>query len=73
MAELIETEERVTVSREDAAAILTRLADSLARHNDLEFTRDGMRYRVDVPDEVDVEVEIEIETDGGSLEVEISW
>jgi amphi-Trp domain-containing protein len=70
--DLFEYESKQRVSREDAAAVLRELADSLARHNDLEFTRDGLRYVVDVADMVDLEVEIEI-GDKNSLEVEISW
>ncbi|MCB1017985.1 MAG: amphi-Trp domain-containing protein [Acidimicrobiales bacterium] len=71
--ELLEIEEKATMRREEAAAVLRRLADQLARHNELEFTRDGLRYTADVADEVEVEVEIEITADGGELEVEISW
>jgi amphi-Trp domain-containing protein len=70
--DLIEYETKQRLSREDAAAVLRRIADSLARHNDLEFTREGLRYVVDVPDQVDLEVEIEI-GDDSSLEIEISW
>ena len=73
MSELIEIEEKQRLRREDAAAVLRRLADSLSRHNELEFVRGGMRVHVEVPDEVELEVEIEVGTKGGSLEVEISW
>jgi amphi-Trp domain-containing protein len=66
-----ETEQRVT--REAAAAELRRLADALERHNGLEFERDGVRYTVDVPTDVELEVELELEDDGSSLEIEISW
>ncbi len=52
-----------------SGAVLRRLADSLSRHNELEFVRGAVRVRVEVPDEV----EIEADTEGGSLEVEISW
>jgi amphi-Trp domain-containing protein len=71
--ELLEFEEKRTLSREDAAAVLRQIADSLARHNDFAFSRDGLRYTVDVPDTVELEVELEIGNDGSSLEVEISW
>ncbi|MCP3990646.1 MAG: amphi-Trp domain-containing protein [Actinomycetia bacterium] len=73
MTELIEIEEKHRLRREDAAAVLRRLADSLSRHNELEFGRGAVRVRVEVPDEVEIEVEIEADTEGGSLEVEISW
>lgn len=73
MSELFEIEEKQQLRREEAADVLRRLADSLARHNELEFVRGGIKVRAKVPDEVEIEVEIEIDTDGGSLEVEISW
>lgn len=71
--ELIEFEEKRRVSREEAAAVLRALADNLARHNDLEFTREGLRYTVDVPDSVEIEVEIEIGDKESELEVKIAW
>jgi amphi-Trp domain-containing protein len=49
------------------------VADSLQRHNGLEFERGGMRIAVDVSDEVELELELEVTTDGGSLEIEIEW
>jgi amphi-Trp domain-containing protein len=49
------------------------LADSLARHNDLEFRRNGKLVRVDVPDEVELEIELELDAKEGSLEIELSW
>lgn len=70
--ELLEHEEKWRVTREEAAAMLRDLADQLARHNDLSFTRNGLRYNVDVPDEVEIDVEMEIGNES-SLEVEISW
>lgn len=70
--ELLEHEEKWSVTREEAAAMLRDLADQLARHNDLSFTRDGIKYNVDVPKQVEIEVEIEI-GDESSLEIEISW
>lgn len=70
--DLFEYKSKQELTREDAAAVLRELADSLARHNDLEFKRDGIRYVVDVADTVELEIEIEI-GDENSLEVEISW
>lgn len=67
----VETKERV--SREEAAARLRDLADMLARHNDVEFERGGMRFTVSVPDEVELKVELEIESDERELEIELSW
>jgi amphi-Trp domain-containing protein len=71
--DLLEIEDSRRLRREDAAAWLHQLADALARHNEVEFTRNGLRYRVAVPDEVEVEVELEIEDDGTKLEIELHW
>jgi amphi-Trp domain-containing protein len=70
--ELIEVTERETLSREAAAARLHRLADQLARHNEIEFVRDGTRYSVTVPDEVTLKVEIEL-GDENEIEFELTW
>jgi amphi-Trp domain-containing protein len=71
--DLLEISEKRRMSREEAASLLHELADSLARHNELEFIREGIKFRIDVADRVDVEVELEIESDQNSLEIEISW
>ncbi len=42
--ELIEVTENEILSREAAAARLRQLADQLARHNQIEFVREGTRY-----------------------------
>ena len=73
MSSLIEFETSATITREQAAAHLRTLADHLARHNDVEFVKDGLRYTVDVADEVKFEIELEIGEDGNELEIEISW
>jgi amphi-Trp domain-containing protein len=67
----VETKERL--SREQAAARLHSFADMLARHNDVEFERGGMRFTVHVPDEVELKVELEIESDERELEIELTW
>jgi amphi-Trp domain-containing protein len=71
--DLVEIKQKDRLSREDAAARLCELADQLSRHNDIEFTRDGISFRVHVPDEVDLKVEFEVEDDGAELEVELTW
>tara|TARA_R110002110_G_scaffold205066_7_gene417335 strand:- start:493973 stop:494191 length:219 start_codon:yes stop_codon:yes gene_type:complete len=71
--DLLEISEKRTMSREEAASLLHEIADTLARHNELEMTRDGKTLRVKVPKQVEVEVEVEIEDDESSLEIEISW
>lgn len=70
--ELIEISEKHTLQREQAAARLREIADQLARHNQVEFTREGIRFTAKVPDEVRLSVEIEI-GDESEIEIEISW
>ena len=64
--DLMEVTEKERLSREDAAARLHAIADALAKHNDIEFDRGGMHFKVHVPDEVDFKLEIEIEDDEGN-------
>ena len=49
------------------------LADSLAKDNEVEFDRGGMRVKVHIPDEVQLKLEVEIGDDGSELEVELTW
>jgi amphi-Trp domain-containing protein len=69
----IEISETERLSREDAAARLHTLADALAKHNDVEFDRGGMHFKVHVPDEVDFKLEIEFEDDEHEIEIELNW
>jgi amphi-Trp domain-containing protein len=70
--DLFEISEEMTMTREDAAAVLHDLADQLARHNQIEFAREGIRYTVRVPDQVSVKVEVEIGEES-EIEFELSW
>lgn len=70
--ELIEVEHRGTMRREEAAARLRQLADQLARHNQVAFTNEGLRYTAAVPDEVTFSLEIEL-GDEPEIEIEITW
>ena len=70
--ELIEVTDKQTVSREVAAARLRELADQLARHNEIEFVRDGIRYSAQVPNEVQLKLEIEIGEES-EIEFELNW
>jgi amphi-Trp domain-containing protein len=71
--ELVEITQKQRLSREDAAARLHALADNLARHNDVEFERDGVRLKVRVPDTVALKLEFEVKDDGSELEIELTW
>ena len=71
--DLMEITEKERMSREDAAARLHALADALAKHNDIEFDRGGLQFKVRVPDELDFKLEIEIGDDERELEIELKW
>ncbi|MBM9460323.1 amphi-Trp domain-containing protein [Nocardioides sp. zg-536] len=70
--DLFETGRTQRVTREEAAAKLHALADSLARHNSVELDKDGKRITVSIPDEVDLKVEVEIGSEN-ELEIELTW
>lgn len=71
--ELVEIKQSERVQREQAAARLRELADQLSRHNDVEFARDGVTFKMRVPDEVELKIELEIGDDGSELEIELTW
>lgn len=71
--DILEIEEKETLSREAAAARLRAIADSLERHNGLRLQRGGMTVDVRVGDEVEFELEVDIESDESSIEIEINW
>jgi amphi-Trp domain-containing protein len=71
--DLVEIKQHEQLGREEVAERLRALADQLSRHNDLEFERDGMSFKVRVPDEVRLKVEFELEDDGSELEIELTW
>jgi amphi-Trp domain-containing protein len=70
---VIEHEISHRLRREEAAAKLRELADELSRHNEVSFVREGVRYSVRVPDEVELSLEIEVGEDGSEIEVELKW
>jgi amphi-Trp domain-containing protein len=71
--ELVELKEKVTMSREDAAARLHAIADELGANNDVVIEREHIRFVAHVPDQVNLKVEFEIEDDGAELEIELTW
>ena len=71
--ELVELKEKVTLSREEAAARLHAIADELGVNNDVVIERDDIRFVAHVPDRVKLKVEFEIEDDGTELEIELTW
>jgi len=70
---LIDYETKQTVRREEAADQLRRLADDIARHNELRFDRDGKHYTVDVADDVVFSIEIEVGKAKSEIEIKVKW
>ncbi len=73
MTELEFFDEKRTLRREEAAALLRRLADDLASANGVEVQREGKRVFVRVGDEVELGMEFEQDEDGSELEIELRW
>ena len=71
--ELLEITQKEQVSREVVAQRLHALADALARHNDVEFERGGLQFKVKVPDQVHLKVEFEVADNETELEIELTW
>jgi amphi-Trp domain-containing protein len=71
--DIFEVEQKERLGREEAAARLRAIADMLARHNDIEFERGGMRFRVKVPDQVNLKLELDVESDECEFEIELTW
>lgn len=71
--DILEIEQKETLSREEAAAKMHAIADMLARNNEIELERAGTRIVVKVPDEVRFKLEVEVETDERELEIELKW
>lgn len=72
MDDLFEIDQTQRLRREEAAARLRALADSLERHNSVTFERSGKRITVDIPDEVELKVEVELGEEN-ELEIELTW
>ena len=71
--DLLEIERTESLRREELARRLHAFADALERHNEVEFDRGGMHFKLKVPDEVRVKVELEIADDETELEIELTW
>ena len=71
--DIFELEQKERLGREEVAARLRNLADMLSRHNDIEFDRGGMHFKVRVPDQITLKLELEVEDDGCEFEIELTW
>jgi amphi-Trp domain-containing protein len=71
--ELLELQEKTTLSREEAAARMHQIADELASGNDIVMESGAMRFVSRVPDEVKLKVEFEVEDGETEFEIELTW
>lgn len=73
LMEPVKIESKQTMSRKDAAAFLSDVAEQLAAGDEVKLDRQGVHYEFGVPDEVELEVELEIEDEKTELEIELHW
>ena len=71
--DVVEIEQKETVSRKEVVTRLRRLASMLAKGNDVKFELGGTVMKVHIPDEVQLKVELEVETGERELEIELKW
>ena len=71
--DVVEIEQKETVSRKEVVTRLRRLASQLAKGNDVKFELSGTVMTVHIPDEVQLKVELEVETGERELEIELKW
>ncbi|MET0751000.1 MAG: amphi-Trp domain-containing protein [Solirubrobacterales bacterium] len=71
--DVVEIEQKETVSRKEVVTRLRKLASMLAKGNDVKFELGGTVMKVHIPDEVELKVELEVETGERELEIELKW
>ena len=72
--DIFEVEQKETLTRKEVATRLRRLANMLGSDDEeIEFERGDMKFKVHVPEQVDLKVELEVETDERELEIELKW
>lgn len=71
--DIVEVEKKETLTRQEIATRLRRIANILAEEGEqLEFERGGMKFSVAMPEQVEFKVEIEL-GDENELEIELNW
>jgi amphi-Trp domain-containing protein len=69
-----EVEKRETLSRDEAASRLRRIANLLSGSGEeVNFDRDDMKFKISIPDHVEWKVELEINEKENELEIELKW
>ncbi len=69
-----EVEKRETLSRDEAATRLRRIANLLSgAGEEVKFDRGEMKFKVAIPDQVRWKVELELGEEESELEIELKW
>jgi amphi-Trp domain-containing protein len=69
-----EVEKRETLSRDEAATRLRRIANLLSGSGEeVKFDRNEMKFKVAIPDHIEWKVELEINEKESELEIELKW
>jgi amphi-Trp domain-containing protein len=72
--EIFEVERQETITRQEAATRLRRIANLLSGDEDEAiFERGGVRFEVTLPDELNFKVELEVGSEERELEIELKW
>ena len=69
-----EVEKRETLTREEAATRLRRIANLLSGSGEeISFDRGEMGFKVTIPERVQWKVELELDEKENELEIELKW
>ena len=69
-----EVEKRETLTRDEAATRLRRIANLLSGSGEeVNFDRNEMKFKIAIPDHVQWKVELEINEKESELEIELKW
>lgn len=72
--ENFEVEKRETLSRDEAATRLRRIANLLSgAEEEVKFDRGELKFKVGIPDQIEWKVELEISDEESELEIELKW
>ncbi len=69
-----EVEQRETLTRDEAATRLRRIANLLSGSGEeVRFDRGEMKFKVAIPDQIEWKVELELDDEESELEIELKW
>jgi amphi-Trp domain-containing protein len=69
-----EVEQRETLTRDEAATRLRRIANLLSgAGEEVKFDRGEMKFKVAIPNEIQWKVEFELGEEENELEIELKW